>query len=482
MLLDWSVSKRRFEQMPKINRTYCTVYGCLVNNVKNPHHSFFSIPRNEAVRLRWLQLMGRMDIVDSYHYHRVCEEHFKPEYILLKSTRRMLKRNVLPTLKLPYTGADDEPPEEVQIKQELEIKQEIEDSFSEHEDDILEALEKRKRQNEDDLLGEASKKIKENRHTDEDSLETARELESKMAAVAWGAHTPRAALRRQSAVGTLAEGRLAVTMSALTQTQNSILRISDEKTLQLIELYEQNECLWNTHVPEYKSRERRQKATEKIARKLDIKYFEPRHVVIKFKNLRNSYCQELKKIASSVSLGLSQEEQYKPKVFWFSKMDSFLRPHLQPGRATNGAFSVQVDGERVKSEAGDSDSNQNSEDFCVKEDSVNSFPIVELDIDDSINSEDEPPMKRARYSSSSSRMISSFGQNNLEKTIKDLEAKIEELTEANKEDYYDSFGKYIASLLRSMPKERAMLLQPKVISLIVSGSGGGEGSVSQSDN
>ncbi|XP_063365796.1 uncharacterized protein LOC134654259 [Cydia amplana] len=276
-------------------------------------------------------------------------------------------------------------------------------------------------------------------------------------------------------------------MSEFTQTQNSILRISDEKTLQLIELYEQEQCLWNTHIPEYKSREKRQKATERIARKLDIKYFEARHVVIKFKNLRNSYCQELKKIASSISMGLSEDEQYRPKVFWFSKMDSFLRPHLQPARGQSYSSLHVSENEQAKSEAGaDSDSNQNSEDYCIKDDSVNSFPIVELDVDDSIHSEDEPPMKRRalRYSSSSSRMrdvSQSFVQRDLAKTVQDLEAKVQALTNERKEDYYDSFGKYIASLLRSMPKEKAMFLQPQVISLIVSGSGSGDGSVSQSD-
>ncbi|XP_061719224.1 uncharacterized protein LOC133526562 [Cydia pomonella] len=143
--------------MPKINRTYCAVYGCLSNNIKNPDFSFFSIPSKYEIRLRWLQVMARMDLIGSYRYHRVCEEHFQPEDILLKSTRRLLKKNVMPTLKLPVTSAVAQTPAE----ETVEIKHEIEDSFSEHEDDILEALENRKRQNESDPLGEPSKKIKE---------------------------------------------------------------------------------------------------------------------------------------------------------------------------------------------------------------------------------------------------------------------------------------------------------------------------------
>ncbi|XP_063625611.1 uncharacterized protein LOC134797318 [Cydia splendana] len=141
--------------MPKINRTYCAVYGCLNNNIKNPDFSFFSIPREAEIRLRWLQVICRMDLT-SYGYHRVCEEHFKPEDILVKATRRLLKKDVMPTLKLPVNVAGVQSPAE-----EVEIKQETEDYFSEHDDDILEALENRKRQNESDPLGESSKKIKE---------------------------------------------------------------------------------------------------------------------------------------------------------------------------------------------------------------------------------------------------------------------------------------------------------------------------------
>lgn len=119
-------------------------------------------------------------------------------------------------------------------------------------------------------------------------------------------------------------------------TQNSILRISDDKTLQLIDLYHAEECLWNTNLDDYRNREKRARAADRIARRLDIQNFQSRHVMMKFKNLRNSYCQELKKIANSLNSGYGNDalEVYKPKVFWFSKMDSFLRPHLQPSRGS----------------------------------------------------------------------------------------------------------------------------------------------------
>ncbi|XP_073961295.1 uncharacterized protein isoform X1 [Choristoneura fumiferana] len=281
----------------------------------------------------------------------------------------------------------------------------------------------------------------------------------------------------------------------MAQTQNSILRISDEKTLQLIDLYEKEECLWNTYSDDYKCREKRQRAAEHVARRLNLKHFEARHVVIKFKNLRNSYCQELKKIIASRAMGLRDEEMYKPKVFWFSKMDSFLRPHLQPTRCSFQALQVPEVGieERIKVEARSesSDSNIRSNEIDDMSDiSEYNYPVIEHS--ESVNSDDciqipEPRTLTKRTLScappiSPKRLREDTNNNDqMRQMIREMSNKIDAIVDDKKEDYYDTFGKYIASLLRSMPKERAMMLQPQVISLIVSGSGFGDGSVSQSD-
>lgn len=114
------------------------------------------------------------------------------------------------------------------------------------------------------------------------------------------------------------------------QSAASVLRISDDKTLQLIELYSKEDCLWNTKIEDYKNREKRTLAAEKIATILDLPNFTAKHVMMKFKNLRNSYSQELKKINISItSDGATGEDVYVPRVFWYSKMDSFIKPHLQ---------------------------------------------------------------------------------------------------------------------------------------------------------
>ncbi|XP_047535151.1 uncharacterized protein LOC125069673 [Vanessa atalanta] len=250
-------------------------------------------------------------------------------------------------------------------------------------------------------------------------------------------------------------------------TQQSILRISDEKTLQLIELYENEECLWNTTTEAYKIKSKRYEAAERIAKILNLKHFTFRHVIIKFKNLRNSYCQELKKIANSVAAG--EEPVYRPRVFWFSKMDSFLRPHLQPTRDSKLLFNYGV---LVKSEPEENEESQQSR--------------AVTDDNNSCSEEDaEEYLLRVKRSRNSSM---SFNESKLEESYSNTyvpssrDTSSHQPTTSHRDDCYDSFGKYVSAMLRNMPEQRAMELQPQIVKLLVLGTiGTSEGLVSQSD-
>lgn len=68
--------------------------------------------------------------------------------------------------------------------------------------------------------------------------------------------------------------------------------------------------------------------------------FGPDHVISKFKNLRSSYCQELKKIAASEKSGTSVEDIYVPHVIWFSKMNSFLKPYVTMRETCSNYVSI----------------------------------------------------------------------------------------------------------------------------------------------
>ena len=89
------------------------------------------------------------------------------------------------------------------------------------------------------------------------------------------------------------------------------------------------QVLYDASIEEYRDKDLRMAAAKRISDALKIPGFGPKEVVSKFKNLRSSYCQELKKIANSERSGAGTDEIYKPKVFWFEQMHSFIRPFIQ---------------------------------------------------------------------------------------------------------------------------------------------------------
>lgn len=111
------------------------------------------------------------------------------------------------------------------------------------------------------------------------------------------------------------------------------LRMSDAETMKFLEYYRNEPALWDPTNDGYKKRDTRAAAARRIAEALHFPDFTASHVITKFKNLRSSYAQELKKIAASTKSGISTEDIYVPKVVWFKEMDAFLRPHVK-SRAT----------------------------------------------------------------------------------------------------------------------------------------------------
>ncbi|XP_045451564.1 uncharacterized protein LOC123660551 [Melitaea cinxia] len=284
-------------------------------------------------------------------------------------------------------------------------------------------------------------------------------------------------------------------------TQNLMLRISDETTLQLIDLYEKEECLWNTTLEEFRNNEKRKEANERIARALNIEHFTHRHVALKLRNLRNTYSQVLKRIAKSINRG--EDPIYRPKVYWFSKLDGFLRHHLL---ATSGSIP------QFNPEALSALQEENKSPQKIKEKDENSLSF------DEHNVEYGPPVKRSKNESPIYRKsalddnIDTYNSNHLEvsqplgltlneddpfnsydnrpdvsknsKYLEDIVKCLSNLTKNNtqRDDCFDSFGKYVAAMLRSMSKRRALEVQPEIVKLLVSGNmDSGEGQVNQSD-
>ncbi|KAK9506591.1 hypothetical protein O3M35_008492 [Rhynocoris fuscipes] len=97
--------------------------------------------------------------------------------------------------------------------------------------------------------------------------------------------------------------------------------MSKSETMKFIQLYRDKQCLWYPYHENYKNQDERYEAANSIAIEMNMEGFGAHEVIRKFKNLRSSYCQELKKIKKS-------ENSYKPKVSWFKLMDSFIKPYV----------------------------------------------------------------------------------------------------------------------------------------------------------
>ncbi|CAH0589309.1 unnamed protein product [Chrysodeixis includens] len=253
-------------------------------------------------------------------------------------------------------------------------------------------------------------------------------------------------------------------------TRNSILRITDKKTLQLVLEIRKYDCLWNTHLEDYPNRVKRAKAAERIAKVLNVPHFEPKHVLIKLKNLRNSYCQELKKIGISIEKTGSEDspDTYRPKVQWFAIMDSFMRPHLQSKTAIL-VNRKRFDDVKVKMECEDSN-HSGQEDWSLQQSESGAQETNHSCGASDDGSADGQPSKRRRLSES-------CDQTNLD-TNNDLEQTYPNVSNITnnvlgvpqlpqREDVFDTFGKYVASLLRCLPKNEAFRLQPEIIEKIV---------------
>lgn len=85
------------------------------------------------------------------------------------------------------------------------------------------------------------------------------------------------------------------------------------------------------------------------------------------------------------------------------------------------------------------------------------------------DSEEEPPTvsakKRKVYQYPKRTRPESKEEKSVSQSLKDIQSHLHVLMSHN-DDYHDSFGKYIASLLRSLPPQKALALQPRIVSLI----------------
>lgn len=101
----------------------------------------------------------------------------------------------------------------------------------------------------------------------------------------------------------------------------------NEMVLHFIRCYRENQCLWDFSSPSYKNKAARDEAYERLVAAMALPGLTVLDVKNKIKNIRSTYCQELKKIQTAKMLG---RDPYVPSVFWFKELDSFLHANTTP--------------------------------------------------------------------------------------------------------------------------------------------------------
>lgn len=106
---------------------------------------------------------------------------------------------------------------------------------------------------------------------------------------------------------------------------NTRRKWSERENIRFMELYEAEESLWNVRLAEYKNKDARNSALERIRINLNIPGLSENMILKKINAMRTTYKQEAEKIKASTTTGASTEDIYVPSIAWFEIADRFLR-------------------------------------------------------------------------------------------------------------------------------------------------------------
>ncbi|XP_071054830.1 uncharacterized protein [Onthophagus taurus] len=216
----------------------------------------------------------------------------------------------------------------------------------------------------------------------------------------------------------------------------------------------------------------RMAAAKRISEELNIPGFGSKDVISKFKNLRSSYCQELKKIADSERSEAGTDDIYRPKIIWFELMNSFIRPFVQQRPTQSNLLLPTTATEESQQEQSKLDESQSPSQHQSSVDHLNE----KVSSTPQITAGTEAPRRtvKRQMPSTVSQPSSSNKKALLDPQITFMSGAIEKLENISnraalitKEDTYDHFGKYVASMLRSIGPPTAMRLQETITSFII---------------
>lgn len=103
------------------------------------------------------------------------------------------------------------------------------------------------------------------------------------------------------------------------------IKWSESVTFRFLELYNEQDCLWNHRLDSYRNRDARENALNIIVKEMGIPGLGITDIKNKIKTIRTMYKKEYTLVCKSKKSGMGTEDMYVPKLFWYKRADEFLK-------------------------------------------------------------------------------------------------------------------------------------------------------------
>ncbi|CAH1976191.1 unnamed protein product [Acanthoscelides obtectus] len=213
-------------------------------------------------------------------------------------------------------------------------------------------------------------------------------------------------------------------------------RWSSENNITFMNLYREQENLWNCFDKNYKNRDMRKASLEYIANEMSL--VNTSEVTKKIKNLRSTYNQERAKIEKSKKSGSGSEDVYKSSLKWFDIMDYIMKTiNLKEKKTTSNLPNDTPSGSKI-----------------LEDD-------VSRDIDDKTDNKSIDSSDSSLIKNKNPVQVKNKIKHNITQETSGIAAAINELKQLNSTiqtsscsqqcDEYDVIGKHVAIQLRELP-------------------------------
>lgn len=228
-------------------------------------------------------------------------------------------------------------------------------------------------------------------------------------------------------------------------------KFTREETKLFLDLYEQEECLWRLDLDKVqKSDKKKKEARKRIVEAMSLQEFDELSVSKKFIALRQTYNQEITKVAKSKKF--SGSNQYVSNIPWLGQMRNILSRYKQ---------TEFLDTDFAKSKQSN-DEYQDIENYSTSSIVVKSEPedddIYVGEYDYEKDQEINNPNKRRK------KEIDEISQSN---TMISFEDKTVSHLGTSSENELDLFVKYIKAEMQTLKPKTRLKLQKDIINLVL---------------